>query len=107
MPCHRNIKKVDLYDGLQFILLILIQNTEERGFILSHQRDFFYTVGICTTRELCCTLYFRLLTFHILTVKFSNKQKQNYKTLETTKLCLFLFSHFLANRNKKLEQLLR
>jgi len=52
MPCNRNIKKADLHDGSQFILLNLIQNTEQRSFILFHQSDVFYAVEICTTRQL-------------------------------------------------------
>lgn len=49
-------------------------------------------------------IMFSAAIFHILTVKFSNKLKQNYNTLETTKLSVFLVSHFLANRNTKLER---
>lgn len=43
---------------------------------------------------------FLLLTFHILTVQFSNKQ--NYKTLETTKLTVPIFTFLSSQTNKKI-----
>lgn len=85
MMSHTNILSqkhaVGLHCELQFILLILMQNTREFPFcsiiwILSVQKETAYRAVI--------HVMFLLLTFHILTVQFSNKLKQNCKTLETT-----------------------